>query len=109
VLDLFPREQVLVLQFERCADDPVNEMERTCRFLGVEAPDEPPERLLLHKQAGRKTPALADPVAAELAERYREDSHRLAELCPEIDLSLWPSVTSPSRRGRSSVASVGAP
>jgi hypothetical protein len=108
VYDLFAREQVLVLQFERCADDPVNEMDRTCRFLGVEPPDEPPERLLLHKQAGRKKPELADPVAEELAERYREDSHRLAELCPEVDLSLWPSVSSPSRRGSGSVASVAA-
>jgi hypothetical protein len=96
------------MQFERCAADPVDEMERTCRFLGVQAPDEPPERLLLHKQAGRKTPELADPVAEELAERYREDSHRLAELCPEIDLSLWPSVSSPSRRGRGTAAPVGA-
>jgi|1186.fasta_scaffold180102_1 hypothetical protein len=98
VFELFPREQVLVLQFERCAADPVPEMERTLRFLGVDPPDEPPERLTLHKQAGREKADLAPMVAEELAERYREDSKRLAELCPEIDLSLWPSVSSPSRR-----------
>ena len=74
VFDLFSREQVLVLQFERCAADPVAEMERTLRFLGLEVPDEPPERLMLHKQAGRKTAELAPVVADELAERYREDS-----------------------------------
>ena len=38
VFELFPREQVLVLQFERCVRDPVGEMERTWRFLGVEPP-----------------------------------------------------------------------
>jgi hypothetical protein len=108
VLDLFPREQVLVLQFERCASDPVKEMERTCQFLGLQPPDEPSERLLLHKEAGISKPELADSVAEELAERYREDSRRLAELCPEIDLSLWPSVSAPSRRRRPSVAPVGA-
>jgi hypothetical protein len=98
VFDLFPREQILVLQFEQCAADPVSEMDRTIRFLGIEPPEEAPERLMLHKQAGRETEELAPIVSDELAERYREDSQRLAELCPEIDLSLWPSVSGPSRR-----------
>jgi hypothetical protein len=108
VFDLFAREQVLVLQFERCSSDPVPEMERTCRFLGVDPPDEPPERLTLHKQAGRKTDPLAPLVADELAERYRDDSMHLAEMCPEIDLSLWPSVSSPSRRSAGVAPSVAA-
>jgi hypothetical protein len=47
-------------------------------------------------------------VADELAERYREDSKRLAELCPEIDLSLWPSVSGPSRRAAGAVPQVAA-
>jgi hypothetical protein len=97
VFELYPREQVLVLQFERCVQDPVGEMERTWRFVGVEPPDEPPERLLKHRQAGRGTPQLEPELAADLAERYREDSARLGELCPEIDLSLWPSVAGEGR------------
>ena len=32
---------------------PVGEMERTWRFVGVDPPAEPPERLLKHRQAGR--------------------------------------------------------
>jgi hypothetical protein len=39
-------------------------------------------------------------VSEELVVRYREDSQRLGELCPEIDLSLWPSTNAPVRRGR---------
>jgi hypothetical protein len=89
VFELFPREQVLVLQFERCVRDPVAEMERTWRFLGVKPPAAPPERLLRHRQAGRGTPELAPDLKEQLASRYREDAERLAELCPEIDLSLW--------------------
>jgi hypothetical protein len=92
VFEFFPREQVLVLQFERCVADPVSEMERTWRFVGVEPLDEPPERLMKHRQAGSRTPPLEPELAAELAARYRDDSARLAELCPEIDLSLWTSV-----------------
>ena len=72
-------------------------MERTWRFVGVEPMPEPPERLLKHRQAGRGTPQLEPSLSGELAERYREDSARLAELCPEIDLSLWPSVAGEGR------------
>ena len=98
VFDFFPREQVLVLQFERCVQDPVGEMERTWRFVGVEPLAEPPERLLKHRQAGRGTPELPSALSEELGERYREDSARLAELCPEIDLSLWTGVAGQGRR-----------
>jgi hypothetical protein len=107
VFELFPREQVLVLQFERCVADPVAEMERTCRFLGMDPPDEFPGRLMEHKQADRQTPGLSPVVSSELAERYREDSTRLSELCPEIDLSLWPSASSPQRRAPSAAAPIG--
>jgi Sulfotransferase family len=100
VFEFFPREQVLVLQFERCVQDPSGEMERTWRFVGVEPLADPPERLLKHRQAGRGTPQLAPWLSEELAECYREDSARLAELCPEIDLSLWTSVAGRGRAGR---------
>src|SRR5205814_1154809 len=50
VLEFFPRDQVLVLQFERCVQDPVGEMERTWRFVGLEPPKKVPGRLLKHKQ-----------------------------------------------------------
>jgi len=106
VFDLFPRDQVLVLQFERCVSDPVTEMQRTCRFLGMDPPEEFPERLMEHKQAGRQTRGLMQDVTEELAARYREDSLRLAELCPEIDLSLWPSTSVPLP-GAGAAATVG--
>jgi hypothetical protein len=109
VFDLFPREQVLVLQFERCVQDPVAEMERTWRFLGLEPPANPPDRLFEHKQADRIIPKLNAQVAEELAERYRDDALRLAELCPEIDLALWTSVAGEKRARPAAKAPVGAP
>jgi Sulfotransferase family len=107
VVEFFPREQVLVLQFERCVQDPVGEMERTWRFVGLEPPEKVPGRLLKHKQAGRSTAELAPQISSELAERYGEDAARLAELCPEIDLSLWQSLAE-QRRGRATAATPAA-
>ena len=94
MFELFPREQVLVLQFERCVQDPVGgDGAHLAVPRASSRRQESPERLLKHKQAGREHPgARARSVSEELAERYREDSARLAELCPEIDLSLWTSV-----------------
>jgi hypothetical protein len=63
----------------------------------VEPPAEPPERLLRHRQAGRGTPQLPPALSEQLAQRYREDAARLAELCPEIDLSLWRSLAGEGR------------
>ncbi len=108
VFDHFPREQVLVLQFERCVQDPVAQMERTWRFLGLEPPEKIPRRLLKHKQAARSTPDLLPVISDELAGRYREDAGRLAELCPEIDLSLWTRVAGEARARPAATASVGA-
>ena len=108
VFDYFPREQVLVLQFERCVQDPVAEMERTWRFLGLEPPGKTPGRLLKHKQADRRTPELQPAIGKELAERYREDAEQLVELCPEIDLSLWTSVAGEKPARQAATARVGA-
>jgi hypothetical protein len=60
-----------------------------------------------HKQAGRQTPGLPEAVGEELAGRYRDDSQRLAELCPEIDLSLWPSATASRRAGAAAPVGTG--
>ena len=110
VFDFFPREQVLVLQFERCAADPVGgDGAHAGGSSGLELPDEPPERLLLAPAGRPRDGRSSSPsCSAELAERYREDSKRLAELCPEIDLSLWPSVSGPSRRAAGAVPQVAA-
>jgi hypothetical protein len=90
VLETFPREQVLILQYERCRAEYEQELERTYGFLGLDtafrpagwrnAPGEPRER---------------DTTAAErerLARGYAADVARLAQIAPEIDPSLWPSV-----------------
>jgi hypothetical protein len=90
VFDLFPREQVLVLQFERCRDDPLGEMQRTCRFLGIDPFDELPP-VMTRERTPRPKAELAERMRHELVGMLGEDAERLAALCPEIDLSLWPN------------------
>ncbi len=92
LFETFPRERVLVLQYERCLQDPMGQMGRTHEFLGLDPLREMPEDL--DRQVGRARPkAEVTPEGhSELVARLAPDARRTAELCPEIDLSLWPSV-----------------
>jgi SAM-dependent methyltransferase len=99
VLRFYPRERVLILQFERCVQDPIDQMEATCRFLGIEPPDEPPERLGEHRRPSHPKPRTPEWLRADLTARYREDVQRLMELCPDFDLSLWRNFSEPIEAG----------
>ena len=90
VLQTFPREGVLILQYERCRIEYDTELERTYAFLGLDtafrpvgrrnAPGEPRERDLAAAERER------------LARGYAADVARLAQIAPEVDPALWPSV-----------------
>jgi hypothetical protein len=90
VLRQFPRNRILVLQFESCRRHPLQEWERTLAFLGVERPSRPPHTLhqAINRTMSPKAP-LRRHVRRALVAAYREDSIRLATLFPEIDLGLW--------------------
>jgi hypothetical protein len=91
LLERFDRDQVLVLQFERCVQDPADELRRTYEFLGAEPVDHLPEALT--ERVGGAHPRLE--LTGEVTEAAREmilrDAARLTALVPEIDLDLWPS------------------
>jgi hypothetical protein len=91
VFDLYPREQVLVLQYERCLADATREMERTLRFLGLEPVPESPEEPREQGRPPRAKAPLPPQIHDDLVARLRHDVRRLATLCPEIDVSLWPN------------------
>ncbi|CAN5504495.1 hypothetical protein BH10ACT11_BH10ACT11_19240 [soil metagenome] len=99
VYSLYPRDQVLVLQFEQAVADPVSHMERTCEFLGITPLPEPPRRLTTHKKPKHPKKEMPDWFRADLANRYREDNERLLELVPDFDLSLWKSYAKPVAPG----------
>jgi Sulfotransferase domain len=89
VLDEFPRERILILQYERCRADYTAELRRTYEFLGLD-PEvvEPPNA---EPREPRDRP-LAPDERERLAHAYAPDVKKLGEIAPEIDPDLWPSV-----------------
>lgn len=91
-LRCFPRTQLLVLQYERCVQDPRAELERTFRFLGLDMPGVFTEEVL---RARRHTTnpeikiKLPPHVRAALVENYAEDVAKLTAAFPEVVPELW--------------------
>ena len=90
VLATFPREQVLILQYERCRADYEPQLERTYAFLGLDPAFRP---------AGRRNapgePRVRDTTPDErerLGRGYAADVARLAQIAPEIEPGLWRGV-----------------
>ena len=89
----FPREQVLLLQYEKCRDEPVAELARTFAFLGLEPADFVPEqaRLLAEAHPSPSTVDLDPEVRADLIATFSGEVKALAAEFPEIELERWPS------------------
>ena len=86
----FPREQILVLQYEHCVADPTGQLARTYRFLGLEP--FVPAALGDRVNATRRTlDVLDDDVRGRLIELYTSDVRALATHFPEVDLGAWPN------------------
>ncbi len=90
----FPREQVLVLQYERCVTDPRGQLERTFEFIGLE-----PE-LTAGVDVAQRVNASPGPKVElgawqedQLVRHYAPENERLKALLPDLDLSLWRSPT----------------
>jgi hypothetical protein len=95
----FPREQVLVLQFERCVQDPRAELARTHRFLGWDDTAPFPEAEAAPKNSSKRAkPVLPTHVVHALRDRYRDDLQRLFELIPDLDPGLWSTTLADGRR-----------
>jgi hypothetical protein len=90
----FDPDQVLVLQYERCAEDPAGELARSYRFLGLDEKFRPEN---LHRPVGATTEGkvhLDADAKKRLVDTYAPDVEALAKRLPEIDLSLWPNFAS---------------
>jgi hypothetical protein len=94
LFDLYPAEQILVLQYERCRNDTKGELVRTLRFLGVSEDMEPQEVV---RSGGRIKAVPKQPLWPEFEEELRitleTDVRELLELTPSIDPALWPNFT----------------
>jgi len=116
----FDRDQILVLQIERCLQDPVGEYARTLRFLGVDesfrpsvfgdGPVDQARRMLGRAGVTPRAPKLERPelwpeLATPLLKRLEEDVRELVELVPELDVSLWPDFAHLADHGVTATAS----
>ena len=84
------RSQLLVLQYERCAADPVRQLQATFAFLGL--PEFRPPGLT---DSGGRPPGGRSGLDPELRGRlvaaYESDVTALAAAVPDLDLGLWPN------------------
>jgi hypothetical protein len=114
--ECFAPERILVLQHERCRDDPVGQYRRTLAFLGVDpeflpprqrrrrggeddrdlrfpTPGETVKRRLVQALTRRRDPEpppLWPDLVAALHEELDAEMEQLQELVPDLDVSLWP-------------------
>jgi hypothetical protein len=92
LFDAFPREQVLLLQYERCRADPAGELARTFRFIGL--PDATLDPAVFGREVNPTTSRKVEPsreLRDALVTAYGIDLEALRILAPELDLSLWPT------------------
>jgi Sulfotransferase domain len=90
VLDANPRERVLILQYEACRANRQAELERTYAFLGIDPGAGPPADQLRSREPRER--ALPAAERERLGAVFAPDVRKLADLLPELDLSLWKNV-----------------
>jgi sulfotransferase family protein len=100
----FDRNQVLVLQFERCVQDPAAELRRTYDFLGADPIDHGPPALSERVGGAHPRMQLNAAVTEAAQQLVLHDATKLKAVVPEIDLSLWPSCRDLARAPEPSVA-----
>jgi hypothetical protein len=93
VLSYYPRERLLLLQYERCVADPQGELRRTYEFLGLDHHRVPMSRVRRPVNATEIPLLDLDGAALErLGDAYRPEVGALAAEFPELDVNLWPHV-----------------
>jgi hypothetical protein len=81
---------VLILQYEACRARRDEQLKRTYRFLGIDPGLGPPAAELVSREPRER--ALSAAERERLAALFAPDVRKLAELVPDLDPSLWPSV-----------------
>lgn len=84
----FNKEQILILQYEKCCASPEEELKRTYNFIGVDDSFKPSgiARVLNSTSAIH---SLSSATRQTLTDAYKNDVDNLCNKFPEIDRSLW--------------------
>jgi hypothetical protein len=92
ILQSFPRESLLVLQYERCRIDPMGQLRRTFAHLGLEDHPVPASKIKRPVNRTDIPKVEIEPAALDaVRQAYRPQVHDLTTSFPELDLELWPN------------------
>lgn len=89
LLRYFPREQVLVLQLERCVREPGAELARSYRFLGLDDTFVPRDLTQRRNESRDTKPELHPDTRAALVAAYEPEVLGLKNVVNDLDLGLW--------------------
>ncbi len=97
LLQSYPAERLLLMQYEACAADASAMLARTFDFLGL-PPHQLPPKVLARPRNQAKLEKVPVPVEhVEMLKRYyRPQVERLRALMPDFDPSLWPHFADPA-------------
>jgi len=91
LLQQYPAERLLVLQYEACAADPAGQLARTFEFLGLPPHELPADELTRPRNKSKlEKVSVPEEHSRLLAAYYTPEVERLRALVPGIDLTLWP-------------------
>ena len=89
LLRYFNRDQIILLQYEKCKINPQQEIARTYKFLGIDEQYQPQNiQRLVHKRK-YVIPPLKPKERQHLAEYFTDDVRSTVKMFPEIDITLW--------------------
>jgi len=91
LLEQYPPERLLVLQYEACAADAAGQLAKTFEFLGLSPHALPADELARPRNKAKlEKVSVPDEHLALLSRYYGPEVQRLRKLVPDLDLSLWP-------------------
>jgi hypothetical protein len=88
----FPREHVLLLQYERCVADTQGQLDATYEFLRLESRRVPAAEVARARKKAPDHVTVAPQIRRLLASYFSDDVARLQEFMPDLDVSLWKSL-----------------
>jgi hypothetical protein len=95
-LEHFPREQILLLQYEACVADAQAQLNRTYSFLGLRDQNASVQEIARVRKKAAEKVSLPESSREWLGRYYAEDVARLREIMPDLDLSLWKGIPADS-------------
>jgi len=92
LLQSYPADRLLVMQYEACAASATAQLTKTFDFLGLPPHELAPDELARPRNKAKLAKVeVAEEHIALLQRYYRPDVERLRRSVPALDLSLWPN------------------